>query len=163
MASWSEIEAAEGPFATRVRTVLDAHKHKTIATLRKDGSPRISGIEAFFVDGDLWFGGMWQSLKCLDLLRDDRFALHSASEDPPDGDPAGWSGDAKVAGRAVAVTDADVVAKVLGTQPEVPTGPVHLFRADLTEVVLTYLVPPAEGLTIDSWHEGVGLRTRLRK
>jgi len=63
------------------RPLFDAHKHKTLATLRKDGSPRISGIEVDFVDGDLWLGAMWQSRRALDLRRDPRFALHSATAD----------------------------------------------------------------------------------
>ena len=51
MTSWGEFERAEPEFAHRVRGLFDAHKHKTIATLRTDGSPRISGIEAAF-EGD---------------------------------------------------------------------------------------------------------------
>ena len=43
--AWSEVESAEPAFAARVRALLDAEKHKTIATLRADGGPRISGIE----------------------------------------------------------------------------------------------------------------------
>ena len=42
------METADPAFAARVRARFDAHKHKTIATLRADGSPRISGIEAEF-------------------------------------------------------------------------------------------------------------------
>ena len=43
MPSWSEFEAAAPELAARVRVRLDAHVHKTLATLRADGSPRISG------------------------------------------------------------------------------------------------------------------------
>ena len=45
MASWSEFEDAEPEFASRVRALLTSRKHLTIATLRRDGSPRISGSE----------------------------------------------------------------------------------------------------------------------
>ena len=58
---------------------LDAHTHKTLATLRKDGSPRISGIECWEIDGDLWMGSMARAVKALDLQRDPRYALHSGS------------------------------------------------------------------------------------
>ena len=101
MATWKDVEHAEPGFAARVREIFDAHKHKTIATLRADGSPRISGIEAEFASGELTFGSMPRARKGDDLHRDPRFALHSASVDPPEGDEAGWPGDAKVAGRAV--------------------------------------------------------------
>ena len=84
MARWADIEAAEPDFATRVRTLFDAHRHKTLATLRRDGSPRISGIEVEFADGEAVLGMMPGSVKADDLRRDPRLGLHSASEDPPD-------------------------------------------------------------------------------
>src|SRR4029453_12710299 len=102
MASWKEIEAAAPELAGRARASFDAHKHKVLATLRRDGSPRISGIEASFADGQLWLGMRPGSRKALDLRRDPRLALHSASVDPPE-DPSGWAGDAKLSGRAVEV------------------------------------------------------------
>ena len=55
----------------------------------QDGAPRISGIEAQFLGGELWFGSMAGARKALDLRRDPRFALHSGSADPGE-DPAAW-------------------------------------------------------------------------
>ena len=92
MASWSDFEAEAPELAARVRELLDAHGHKTIATIRRDGSPRISGTETELSDGELWIGSMQDALKARDLQRDPRFALHSASEDPDV-----WTGDAKLA------------------------------------------------------------------
>ncbi|HMD44562.1 MAG TPA: pyridoxamine 5'-phosphate oxidase family protein, partial [Acidimicrobiales bacterium] len=66
------IEQAEPAFAGRVRRLLDAGRHKTIATLRADGSPRISGIECEFSNGDLRFGSMAGARKGADLRRDPR-------------------------------------------------------------------------------------------
>src|SRR6201996_7037145 len=102
MASWGEIERLAPELARQARALLAAHVHKTLATLRADGSPRISGLEAKFIDDELWFGSMPGSRKGSDLVRDPRFALHSGSIDPPD-----WEGDAKVAGLAEEVTDRD--------------------------------------------------------
>ena len=68
--------------AARARKIFDAYKHKTLATLRADGSPRVSGIEAEFWNGDVWLGSMPGSRKGADLKRDPRFALHSATVDP---------------------------------------------------------------------------------
>ena len=95
MATWDEFARSEPDFARLVQARFDSHKHKMMATLRKDGSPRISGIEATFADGQLWLGMMPGSRKALDLRRDPRLALHSASVDPemPDG-------DAKIAGQS---------------------------------------------------------------
>src|SRR5215475_11305542 len=101
MTTWQELEQAEPEFAARVRNLFDAGRHKTIATLRADGSPRISGIECEFADGDLRFGSMPASRKGADLKRDPRFALHSATVDPVEGKEREWPGEAKVAGRAI--------------------------------------------------------------
>ncbi len=146
MASWKDVEATDPEFAARVRRIFDAHRHKTIATLRADGSPRVSGIEAQFDAGELTFGSMPGARKGADLHRDGRFALHSATVDPPDGDPAGWTGDAKIAGRAVHIGDLD------GDTPG------ELFRADIGEVVLTGLNAMATALVIEIWRPGTALR-----
>ena len=88
MASWGEFAAAEPGLAERVKGRLEAGVHKTLATIRADGAPRISGNEAWFAGDDLWFGSMPDSARARDLRRDPRFALHSASADPP-----GWAGE----------------------------------------------------------------------
>jgi hypothetical protein len=144
MVSWSAVVAAEPEFAARVQRVFDAGRHKTIATLRADGGPRISGIEAEFADGEVRFGSMTGARKGADLRRDPRFALHSPSLDPPEGDPSGWSGDAKISGRAVPA----------GPVPEQPDG--ELFHADIDEVVHTRV--QGNLLVIESWRPDRGLR-----
>src|ERR1700742_4867134 len=116
----------EGEFADRVIAAFDAHKHKTIATLRKDGSPRISGTEARFRDGAIWFGSMKPAVKANDLIRDGRFAIHSA----PLGVEPETLADAKIAGIATEVTDEDDRAWY-----GVSDG--YLFRGEITEAVLT--------------------------
>lgn len=155
MATWTEIEQAAPELAAAARGFLDAHQHKTIATLRRDGAPRISGTEATFVDGDLWWGAMWQSLKARDLRRDPRFALHSGSDDPP-----GWKGDAKVAGRAVEVDDdeaKDALVRAQGHEGG-ELGDWHLFRADITEVSVVRPTEAGDGLVVEVWTADGGLR-----
>ena len=141
MASWGDVEREAPELAARARDFFDAHVHKTLATLREDGSPRISGTEVEFRDGELYIGSMWMAVKALDLRRDGRFALHSGSDDPP-----GWSGDAKVAGSFV-------------EEPGPPgERPSHAFRADVTELVVVGLNADRTKLLIDSWHAGRGVR-----
>jgi hypothetical protein len=160
MASWSEIEAAEPEFVRELRRRLDAGVHKTIATLRADGAPRISGIETFHADGELWFGSMPRARKAADLQRDPRFALHGASADPP-----GWQGDAKLAGRAVEIVDADERLRIFragrGVDPPEPDS--QLFRADIREMVLVGLNEAGDMLVIEHWHEGRGLQRDERR
>jgi hypothetical protein len=154
MAAWSEIEADGPELAAQARMAFDRHIHKTLATLRRDGSPRISGTEVRWAAGDLWLGSMPGAVKALDLRRDPRFALHSASSDEMEkGEP-----DAKVAGRAEEVTDFDVRKSVLG-ESFAASGS-HLFRCDITELVVTRV--EARQLVIRSWHQGRGTSERRR-
>jgi hypothetical protein len=164
MARWEDLEQAEPDFAGRVRRLLEAHKHKTMATLRRDGSPRISGTESTFAGGDLWIGSMPGAVKARDLQRDPRIALHSGSVDADEADPGSWPGDAKVAGRAVEITDPAERAAFWAAQGEQQPPGVdesHLFRIELAEVVLTRVEPPDQ-LVIESWHEGRGYQRRTR-
>jgi hypothetical protein len=146
--AWKAIEQAEPEFAERVRRLFDAGRHKTIATLRADGSPRISGIECEFVDGDLRFGSMIGARKGADLKRDPRFALHGPTFHPEEGKESDWPGEAKIAGRATLVT-----TDAVGEQPDGET-----FVADITEVVITALNAEATRLVVESWTPGRGLR-----
>jgi hypothetical protein len=150
MASWKEFTAADPDFAQRVRRSFAVRKHATLATLRKDGSPRISGTEVEFDDdGEIYLGMMPASLKALDLRRDPRLALHSPTEDAPESDPGAWVGEAKVAGRGVEVSD------------PTRTDEAHRFRIDVTEVVHTTV--ENDTLVIRSWHPGRGVERRERR
>lgn len=152
MASWAEFAAAEPALAARVEERFGIRKHKTLATLRQDGSPRISGIEADFVDGELYLGMMPDSVKLRDLDHDPRLALHSPTDDPPSENPSGWVGEAKIAGRAVEVNFAS--SPVLGARR---------FRVDIAEVVLTHLNDAGDQLVVESWREGRGRRRVERR
>jgi hypothetical protein len=153
MPSWSAFLAAAPELAAEVERRLDARVHKTLATVRADGSPRISGTETMVRDGELLIGSMWGARKARDLQRDPRFALHGGSEDPP-----AWTGDAKLAGVAVEEADPDRVRELIATT-DVPPGPAHVFRLDLREVSTVVLDPAAKGLRITVWTPGGGVRT----
>jgi hypothetical protein len=146
MTAWQDIEKVEPDFAKRVRALFDARRHKTIATLRADGSPRISGIEAAFEGGELGFGSMPNARKSADLRRDPRFALHSATVDPVEGAEAQWPGEAKISGRAIAA----------GPISEGTDG--DQYHADISEVVHTHLNEKATMLVVEWWTPGHGLR-----
>jgi hypothetical protein len=164
MATWNEIATSAPRLAAAVLALFDAHENKILATLRRDGAPRVSGTETQLFEGDLWIGSMWRSRKALDLQRDPRFALHSASPDPPDpADPTRWPGDAKIAGRVEEITDPDRIKAVQGADHGAPPGPSHLFRLDITEVVLTRVGDPPDHLVIESWHQGRGPRRVERR
>jgi hypothetical protein len=140
MATWSEFESAAPELAARVRERFDAHKHKTLATVRRDGGPRISGTETEFSDGELWIGSMPKAVKARDLQRDPRFAIHSATFDP-DKD---WPGEAKLAG----------VAEEVVREGESS----HRFRLDVREVSAVALNAERTKLLIEVWTPERGVR-----
>jgi hypothetical protein len=152
MAAWSRVTSAAPELAALVRARFEATGLGLLATLRRDGSPRISGIEPLFTDAELWLGMMPGSRKAADLLRDPRFALHSATIDKQV-----TQGDAKISGRAVLVENEASMAAFrrafeahTGYAP--PPGPFTLFRADVREV--STVRPGGDHLNIDYWQEG---------
>ena len=151
MSSWSDVTRAAPDLAEAVQRRFDATGLGLLATLRKDGSPRISGIEPLFTS-ELWLGMMDASLKAADLRRDPRLALHSATADKNVAE-----GDAKVAGVAHEVDDAETMAR-FGAEFKAATGydptdgPFHLFRVDVGEI--SFLRPGGDHLVIEWWQEG---------
>jgi hypothetical protein len=148
MASWAEFEVAEPQFAFRVRALMTSRKHLTMATLRRHGSPRISGTEVQFADGQLRIGSMPDAVKALDLRRNPRVAIHGPTTDPPVDQPAGWIGEAKVAGTAIEVDSGDTA---------------HHFVIDIQEAVITHLNEAGDRLVVESWNPARGYRSLERE
>jgi hypothetical protein len=151
MVSWGELARAEPEFSASVLACFSRAKHSTMATLRRDGAPRISGTEVVF-DDEMWLGSMAGSLKARDLMRDPRIAVHSPTADPPQTDPAGWPGEAKIAGRAFEEGD---------LPPGAPPG--HRFRIDITEASFVRVAPSGDRLLIDVWRPAEGVTRRERR
>lgn len=156
MTAWRDVELAEPEFAERARRLFDVGRHKTIATVRADGSPRISGIECEFADGELRFGSMPNARKGADLRRDPRFALHGPTIHPHEGQEANWPGEAKIAGRAVP-------AEPGGDGQAGDQADGGMYVADISEVVVTHLNPAATMLVVESWTPQRGLRVVERE
>jgi len=146
--SWAQVEQEAPELAAAVRACFAVRKHATLATLRRDGSPRISGTEVEFSAGQVWLGSMPGAVKARDLQRDGRMALHSPTVDPAEGDESAWAGEAKLAGVAVEIP------------PDDPADTSHRFRMSLTEVVHTKVA--GDGLLITSWHPERGVEVRRR-
>jgi hypothetical protein len=146
MARWQEIEDDAAEFAAKVKARFDAGTNKIIATVRRDGSPRISGSEAAFKDGEIVLGMMPGSMKLRDVRRDPRIAMHCPTSEPES--PESWPGDAKLAGIVVEMPRPDGSGS---------------FRIDIREVTLTYVGQPADHLVIETWHPGRGHQRLTRK
>jgi hypothetical protein len=154
---WAAFRAAEPEFADAVRARFQAFQHHVLATLRPDGSPRLTGLEGDFRGDELWLGMMIGSRKALDLRRDPRFSMYA---NPGTGTGMG-GGDVRISGRAVEVTDPEEFARYAGdaAEGEAPER-FHLFRAELSEVVRIRVEDPH--IIFQVWHPGRALRTIRR-
>jgi hypothetical protein len=150
MTRWADVGQEVPEFAARVQAAFERNKHMTLATVRRDGSPRISGTELRFEDGEVLVGMMAGSRKALDLLRDPRIAIHGPTADPPEV-PRDWLGESKLAGRAIEVANDD------------PDDDSHTFRIDVNEVVFTHINDAGDRLVIESWHPGRGIEVVERE
>ncbi|MFE3291900.1 pyridoxamine 5'-phosphate oxidase family protein [Rhodococcus sp. NPDC059234] len=145
MTAWQQFSDESPTLAQAVEARLTAHKHHVLATLRADGSPRVSGTEVEIFEGALLLGSMPGARKVRDLQRDPRFALHSnPGHHTMDG------GDAKLTGRARQLVG-DELARVIAHYPE-PLRDADVFELDLEEAVLTSL--DGERMHVDLWRPG---------
>ncbi len=138
-ATWGEFAEAEPELATLGRAQFGRTGLALVGTLRRDGWPRISPVEPFIVDGQLYLGMMWRSVKALDLLRDPRCVVHSTVSGRD-----GTEGEFKVYGRAREVSDlgrrrrfGDAVYTAIGFRPEEPAF--HCFVIQIESVVFSRL------------------------
>jgi len=143
MTSWQEFSEQAPELAAKVRARFGAGKSHVLATVRRDGSPRVSGSEVDFRGAEAYVGSMLDALKARDLQRDGRFAIHAFPGFEQ-------SGDAKLAGVAIELTDPAEVAELQGN-----AEPCHLFRLALREAVLTWV--DEDTMYVDSWREGRGM------
>ncbi|MFF5719006.1 pyridoxamine 5'-phosphate oxidase family protein [Streptomyces buecherae] len=149
--SWNDVRQAAPELADWVEARFAAYKHHVLATLRADGSPRVTGLEVAFLGGEALLGMMWHSRKALDLRRDPRLAVHAnpgPGAELPDG-------DARFGGRAVEVATGAARAAYIAEIK--PPEPFHLFRVEVREVTRTRIVDGA--LQLQTWRPGSGLRT----
>ncbi|MFC7307434.1 pyridoxamine 5'-phosphate oxidase family protein [Streptomyces monticola] len=155
--NWEAFATAEPALAKTVEDRFALFTHHILATVRKDGSPRTTGLEVRFLHGELWLGMMPNSLKALDLRRDPRFSLQA---NPGAGEEMA-GGDIRIAGRAVEVHDPAERARY--TEDVNPPDPAafHLFRTELTEVVRTYIEDNTY-LAMQIWKPEEPLRTVRR-
>jgi hypothetical protein len=156
MTSWEQFEKEAPDLAAAVFARLAANKHHVLATLRRDGSPRVSGTEVEFVGPDLTLGAMPGAVKTRDLRRDGRYSLHTNP-----GDESMEGGDAKISGVAVEVTDQDVLRAAQEANPA--PGPFDMFVLGVEEVAQLAVTPDGEALLVQVWRVGEPVRRFERR
>ncbi|HEX9257903.1 MAG TPA: pyridoxamine 5'-phosphate oxidase family protein [Acidimicrobiales bacterium] len=158
--TWKHFSDESPELAHRVKARFAAHEHHVVATLRADGSPRVSGTNVVFLGDDVWLGSMPGAVKATDLARDPRFALHSAPLDIQL-----VEGDAKLAGTAHRLTEThevehwfDLLEEATGQRP---SGGGDVFRLTITEASIVTV--DGDELEISSWSPSDGTRVRRRR
>ncbi len=152
--TWAGFEQADEALARLVMARLESHRHSVMATLKADGSPRTSGMEAPIRSGHLWLAMTPGSRKAVDLGRDPRFSLHSA----PDAENLA-DGDARIDGIAQPADTAQQDEFVAGHRFPIDDPSIMvLYVALITRVVLVRV--SEHSLLIESWTPSTGRSTQ---
>jgi Pyridoxamine 5'-phosphate oxidase len=151
---WSELEDRQPRLAAKARERLIDPGVVLVVSLRQDGTPRLSPVEPYVLEGRLLLSMLWGSHKARDLQRDPRLLVHSIVTGPDGGE-----GELKVRGRAVEESDAGVqeryataVTDDLGWSPEV--GRFHLFEVDAEHVAYLRYVHETGDQHVTTWPPG---------
>lgn len=168
MTDLNQLLADEPDLTERAVAILTSTTNAVLATLRADGSPRVSGIDPFVAVGHLWIGSMDDSRKGDDLARDPRMALHGIpweSRRIKEGATDAGDADVKLTGRAVPLTDPALRSRVAtwfqeerGYDAPEDGG---LYSIDIDTLVVIYVED--DELVIDRWTAADGRRTIRRK
>src|SRR5215469_3327458 len=141
MSQWADFETAASELAAQCRELIERFRFVLVGTIRRDGTPRISPVEAHIVRGHLMLVMISGTLKARDLLRDPRILLNSPVTHP--GDP---NAEFKLRGCVVEIQDqalrvatAGAIKAASGWQP--PQG-WHFFSIDI------------EGAAFIAWQAG---------
>ena len=76
MASWGVFAAAASEIAAVGARLLEEHHLAYLATVRRDGAPRVHPVSPFIIDGRLVVATPASSPKAGDQRRDGRYAMH---------------------------------------------------------------------------------------
>ncbi|OZF26192.1 pyridoxamine 5'-phosphate oxidase family protein [Rhodococcus sp. 14-2483-1-2] len=139
MATWADFERDRPELAGLIRARFEQGRDHVLATLRADGSPRVSGIEIAFLDGEIQLGMMHGSRKLADIQRDPRVALHAATLTAAGTD--GMPVDAKLSGQAEIYVD-----RIDEDHPDAAQ-----LRIDLSHASYIQVDPDTGAMKVDTW------------
>jgi Pyridoxamine 5'-phosphate oxidase len=155
--TWRELERAAPEIAEPGKARFDETRVALLATLRRDGSPRISPIEPFFAEGHLLFGAMAWTLKARDLDRDPRCILHSAITGPDEGEP-----ELKLYGQAIEADDDLRAACPTGWWINQPREAARVFSLSIEEAAFVTWDYESGEMTVKRWSQETGSKTSRR-
>ncbi len=154
MFRWADFETAAPMLAAQGRELIERFRFVLVGTIRSDGTPRISPVEAHIVRGHLMLVMISDTLKARDLLRDPRILVNSPIIHPDDPNT-----EFKLRGRAVEIRDlalceatADVIETTSGWRPPESW---HFFALDIEEAA--FLARQSGVLDLTRWNGDRGL------
>jgi hypothetical protein len=156
-ASWRDVELGAPELARLGMARLNSARVALLGTLRRDGSPRISPVDAHFAKGQLLVGAVARSAKTDDLRRDPRYVLHSAVTGPDSGEgELKLYGTVDEAGRSLRAAPAD--AWWLASAPEEAV----VFTLQIERAVFVDWDTKPGLMTVHRWSPGSGYAVTSR-
>jgi uncharacterized pyridoxamine 5'-phosphate oxidase family protein len=129
--SWQKLESQAPEIAEFGKTRFQS-KVAYLATIRKDGSPRVYPFTPIVGDGHFFVFMEPTSPKGHDLRRDGRFAVHCSVTDM-----SGQSGEFIVTGRAKFIEDPELRALAVKNSPYQPAERYVLFEFYIESAMMT--------------------------
>lgn len=129
--SW-QIFASQSPELAEFAQTRLHNKVAYLATIRKDGSPRVHPFTPIIGEGHLFVFMEPTSPKGHDLRRDPRYAIHCSVSDT-----SGESGEVILTGRARYIEDTELRAVSVRVSPYKPAERYILFELDVESVTIT--------------------------
>jgi len=160
MVRWADFEEAAPEPAAHIRELIERYRFVLVGTIRRDGTPRISPVEARFVSGHLMLVMITGTLKARDLLRDPRILLNSPITHPDDP-----NFEFKLRGRVIEVQDqvlrsatADAIEAMSGWRPPLSW---HFFSIDIEDAA--FIAWEAGVMRMTHWTRERGLEQVSRR
>ena len=154
MFQWTDFEATVPELAAQGRELIERFRFVLVGTIRKDGTPRISPVEAHIVGGHLMLVMITGTLKARDLLRDPRILLNSpiTHPDDPNTEFKRRGRVVEIRGQALRQATAHAIEAASGWRP--PKG-WHFFSIDIKDAA--FLAWQSGVLHMTRWNRDRGL------
>jgi hypothetical protein len=123
MATWAQFAAAAPELAALGLALLNKYQIAYLATVRKDGAPRVHPVSPFIIEGRLFVATKPSSPKAYDQLRDGRYVIHALPGENDD--------EFLIKGRSAAVTDSATRALIMAQGPHFVHADDYFFEYDI--------------------------------